>query len=213
MIGVSVQGADRVRANLARGSSRLRSGQEAGVKRASILVSRLLREEMTQDAVSDPFWGKRNSGGDGLSVRTGHTRASVTGGGTIFRVGTSVMAAVGSAMKHLLDHERGGTFSGSSPRGFHRIPTAAAQTAAGADKYAGRSILDIQGSFLMRSLGGRLWAAINNGKRAVTLLYLLVRSITLKPRRLFARTSAKAAPQVVGGLRLEVSAAVAEANK
>lgn len=214
--GVSVRGADRTRANLVSAAGRLRAAQESSVKRASILVSRMLREELTEPAVSDPFWGKVGSRGDGLSVRTGHTRASITGGGTIFRVGSTVSAAVGSPSKSLLQHESGGTFGGGSPGGYHRIPTREAQTAAGADRYAGASIRDIPGSFLLRSLGGKLWAAVTRGRgksAVVTLLYLLAKTITLKPRRIFKRTSAHAAPQIAGGLRIEVSQIASAANR
>lgn len=216
MVGVSVSGVERVKGNVDRAKMRLKTAQEVGVKRASVLVSRMLREEMTQPARTDSFWGKQGAQGLGLAVRSGHTRASVTGGGQIMRIGDRVMAAVGSPEQHLLDHENGGTFGGKSPRGFHRIPTREAQTAAGVDRYAGASIRDIPGSFLLRSLGGKLWAAVRAGgakSQRVRLLYLLVRSITLKPRKIFARVSAKAAPQVVGGMRLEVAQVVAEANR
>lgn len=211
--GVTIGGVARVQGNLVRTGARLYAAQEAGVKRGSALLSRMLKEEMTADAVSDPFWGKMGASGDGLAVRSGKTRASVTGGGTAIRIGNRVTAAVGSSERHLVDHEKGGVFGGKSPRGFHRIPTAAAKTAAGVDRYLGQSIRDIAGSFLVRTLGGRLWAAVSQGRGRVTLLYLLARTITLKPRRIFARVSAKAAPQVDGALRLEVATTVQQGNR
>lgn len=213
MMGVTVVGADKVRGNVARANMRLKTAQEVGVKRASILVSRALREELSEPAASDPFWGKVGAKGDGLSVRSGSTRARISPGGTVIRRGNTVMAAVGSPDEHMQRHESGGTFGGSSPRGFHRIPTAAAQTAAGVDRYKGQSIRDIAGAFLVKTLGGKLWAAVTNGSRSLTLLYLLVRSITLKPRRIFARTREKVRPQVSAALSLEVSSVVREANR
>lgn len=215
MIGVSVTGASEVRRRLAKAVPDLRSAQERGVSRASILVGRELRLELTSPASSHPFWGRVGSTGTGLSVRSGKTRSSVSGGGRIFRSGDIVTSAVGSGEKHLKDHEDGGTFAGKSPAGYARVPTALAQTAAGVDRWTGMSIRDIPGAFLLRSKAGKLWAARNAGGRnsqRVELLYLLVKSIHLKPKRIFGRVAERMRPQVVRLIGAEASVVVGRAN-
>jgi len=215
MIGVSVRGIETTQRNLARAGQELRGAQERGVSKASKLVSIELKQELTSPAASSPFWGRIGSTGSGLSVRSGLTRASITGGGRIFRSNDIVTSAVGSAQKHLKDHEDGGVFPGRSPKGFARVPTAAAQTAAGVDRYAGQSIRDIPGSFLLRSKTGRLWAARNAGGRnsaRVELLYLLVKSVRLKPKHIFGRVADRSRPKVVQLIGAEASLVVGRAN-
>lgn len=211
MIGVSVTGVQHVRGNLTRARTGIRTAQERGVAKSSLLVSRMLKLELSQPGGNDAFWGKTGSRGDGLAVRSGHTRAGITPGGSVIRMGDNVVAAVGSASEALKRHEKGGTFSGTSPKGFHRIPTREAQTAAGVDRNAGQSIRNIAGAFLVRTMSGRLWAAIAKGKSLV-LLYLLVKSITLKPRHIFQRTRDKASPQVTALVGNAVALVVHEAN-
>jgi hypothetical protein len=211
VIGLSVTGADRAARNLARAKARVLTAQEAGVRRSTLMIERALKLEMTQAAEMDAFWGKKGSAGDGLSARTGRTRASVTGGGTSLRVGDRVVGAVGSKEKHLKLHESGGTVRGTSPQGYARVPTAAAQTGAGVDRWAGMSIRDIPGAFLMRSATGRLWAAMGAGNR-LRFLYLLVKSVTLKPRHIFERVKRQNEPRVVELMRSEVAVVVREAN-
>lgn len=212
MIGVSVKGVEHVRGNLTRARAGVRTAQERGVVRSSLLVSRMLKLELSEPGGSDPFWGKTGSRGNGLAVRTGHTRAGITPGGNIIRIGDNVVAAVGSASQALKRHEAGGTFAGTSPAGYARIPTGAAKTAAGVDRNAGRSIRAIAGAFLRKSKSGKLWAAIRSSTGGLTLLYLLVKSITLKPRHIFQRTRDKAAPQVTALVGNAVSLVVQQAN-
>lgn len=212
MIGVSVKGVEHVRGNLTRARTGVRTAQERGVAKASVLVSRLLREELTGKAGSSAFWGKTGAQGNQLAVRSGKTRASITPGGNVIRIGDNVVAAVGSGEESLKRHESGGTFNGTSPGGYFRIPTREAQTGAGVDRNAGQSIRNIAGAFLVRTMSGRLWAAIAKGKSLV-LLYLLVKSITLRPRHIFQRTRAKAQPQCVALIGNAVSVVVVEANK
>jgi hypothetical protein len=212
MIGVTVAGVEHVRGNLARARTGVRTAQERGVARASVLVSRMLREELTGQAGSHAFWGKTGAKDGKLAVRTGHTRASITPGGNVIRVGDNVVAAVGSGSESLKRHEAGGTFRGTSPGGYFRVPTREAQTAAGVDRWMGMSIRNIPGAFLLRTHAGRLWAAVGT-KNRLTLLYLLVKSITLAPRRIFQRTRTKAQPQCAALVGNAVSLVVREANK
>lgn len=211
MIGIAVKGAEKVAKKLDQAQKDTRTAQERMVSRASILVSDALRAEMSERQQEDPFWGATGAAGDGLAARTGKTRASVTGGGRVLRHGNTVIATVGSPQRHLKDHEDGGTFSGKSPKGFHRIPTREAQTAGGQDRYAGRSIRDIEGAFLIRSKTGRLWAALARA-RFVTLLYLLVRTIKLRPRRIFHRVNERTKPKAVAVGRAEMTSVVNKAN-
>lgn len=213
MIALKVEGLEHVRENLSKARTNMLLAQEVGIKRASVLVSRELKLQLSEQGGHHPFWGTTGSKGDGLSPRTGKTRASISGGGQIYRTGNIVTATVGSPGAHLKQHEEGGPLKGGSPGGFHRIPTALAQTGAGADKYAGQSIKNIAGAFLQRTMSGRLWAMIARGKSRVDLLYLLVKNVTLKPRHIFGRTRAKMQAPVREAMYGEVSLVVQQANK
>lgn len=239
MIGLSVKGADTVAARLRAARQGVLTAQEAGVRRATVLVERALKLELSHKAESDTFWGKKGAADDGLAVRTGRTRAGITGGGTSYRVGDRVVGAVGSRDRHLVDHETGATVRGTSPKGFARIPTAAAQTGAGVDRNAGRSIRDIPGAFLFRSHTGTLWAAVRTFgsgakqirgkdrraaflsaqaghigayKGGLMLLYLLVKSVRLRARHIFARVRREQEPRATEAMRSEVVLVVQQAN-
>lgn len=211
MIGIAASGAEKTHRNLAGAARALPSEQAKAVLRASRIVEIELKKEMTAARQMDPFWGVKGGAGDGLAVRSGLTRASVQGGGRIYRSGDTVSAAVGSAQKHLKDHEDGATLSGKSPAGYHRIPTREAQTGAGVDRYAGRSIRDIAGAFLIRTKAGKLWAALARAGR-VSLLYLLVKIIRLRPRRIFHRVNERTRPKAVAEVQAGVTAVVNKAN-
>jgi len=212
MIGVTVNGARAVAANLKQASIDLRKAQDKGVMLASLSVERALKLEMTGAERRDPFWGRLGAPGDKLGRRSGRTVQSVTGGGRAYRVGPLVTAAVGSAEKHLKLHEDGATVRGTSPKGYNRIPTAAAQTGAGVDRWLGTSIRTIPGAFLFRSKAGKLWAAMRNGRGPLVLLYLLVREVVLRPRRIFSRVAVAQKPLVDRIIGAEISVAIAKAN-
>jgi hypothetical protein len=81
------------------------------------------------------------------------------------------------------------------------------------DRYSGRSARDIPGAFILKSKTGNLWIALRNGKRgALTLLYLLKKSATLRPRHIFARVRDQAQPEVVKITDETISAIVRKAN-
>ena len=212
MIGVSVKGAEKAVRNLAGVPKNVRLESERSMRASVLLVRRMLAFEMTAPENRDAFWGKRGASGNGLSVRSGKTRASLSPGTRIYRAGAALVGVVGSAEKHLKLHEDGGVIRGTSPRGYLRIPTAAAQTAAGVDRYAGKSIRDIPGSFLFKSRAGNLWAAIRRGSGPLELLYLLKKSARMRPRRIFARTRDNSRPKVVEITRGAIRTVVQKAN-
>lgn len=237
MIGVTVTGVDKVTKNLRGARAGTGPATARGVRLGVAIVNRAWKLELSRKGEVDAFWGKGGATDDGLAVRTGRTRASITG--EQFRSGDTYVGVVGSKEKHLKDHEDGATLAGTSPGGFHRIPTAAAKTAAGVDRNAGRSIRDILNAFIFRSRKGSLWAAIHTtagqnpirslaartafrtAQRAaigmvasgMTLLYLLVKSITLRPRKIAARVRREQEKPVVEALRSQVSIVVAQANR
>ena len=237
MIGMTVTGAERVAANLKGASAGAPGAQERGVRRGVSLIERALKREMSKAGEMDAFWGKQGAAGNGLAARTGRTLASITG--SVFKVAERVVGAVGSKAPHLKLHEDGATVQGTSPGGYHRIATAAAKTGAGVDRNTGRSIRDIPGSFLFRSAKGSLWAAVRTfgsgakqisgkvrraaffgaqaalvgaTKGGLVLLYLLVKSVTLRPRSIFARVRREQERPVVEAVRAEVSLVVQKAN-
>jgi len=213
MIGVSVRGAAKTLRNLAGAAKNVRLESERAMARSVVLVRRMLTLEMTAPENRDAFWGKKGASGNGLSVRSGKTRASLTPGTRIYRNGAALIGVVGSAEKHLKLHEDGGVLRGTSPKGYLRIPTAAAQTAAGVDRWAGRSIRDIPGAFLFKSQAGNLWAALHRGKGSpLELLYLLKKSARMRPRRIFARTRDASRPQVIELTRGAIRTVVQKAN-
>jgi len=212
MIGVSVKGAEKALRNLTGVTKNVRLESERSMARSVVLVRRMLAAEMTAPENRDAFWGKKGASGNGLSVRSGKTRASLTPGTRIYRNGATLIGVVGSAEKHLKLHEDGGVIRGTSPKGYLRIPTRAAQTAAGVDRYAGRSIRDIPGSFLFKSRAGNLWAAIRRGSGPLELLYLLKKSARMRPRRIFARTRDNSRPKVVEITRGAIRTVVQKAN-
>lgn len=213
MIGVAVSGAEKVLANLNRAVAEVRSQGETAMRAATKFVGHLLYLELTGAESRDPFWGKVGSKGMGLSVRSDKTRASLTPGTRVYREGTTVVGVIGSAEPHLKLHEDGATVSGTSPKGYLRIPTAAAQMHSGVDRYTGIGARDIPGAFILKSKTGNLWIAIRKGKRGVlTLLYLLKKSVTLRPRHIFARVRDQAQPEVVKITDETISAIVRKAN-
>lgn len=215
MIGVSVISPEKVVESLLLSGKRVMSATEAGVRRSTALIERALKQEMTGPKREDAFWGVTGATTQGLTVRSGRTRASVTGGGTSLRHGDEVIGAVGSGEAHLKRLEDGGTFAGTSPAGFARIPTAAAQTPSGVERpeFAGRSLREVQDVFLIRTKTGRLWAARNAGgarSQRVDLLYLLVRSVTIKPHKVFERTRIAKTAEVNAIIAAEVSVGLAK---
>ena len=190
----------------------LRAALKSGLRKASFIIRESLREKMSEPGGRDSFWG-RTTTTKGLLVRTGGTRARLSPGGRVYESGTTMHTAVGSPDEHVRQIEAGGEVFPGPGYKYLRIPTGAAQTRAGVDRWAGRSIRDIPGSFLFTSKAGELWAAHRKGKREkLERLYLLRKSITTRARHMFARTTRETEPKVVKAIGFDVSVAVARAN-
>lgn len=211
MIGLTVNGVEKAVANLAGARREMPDANARGVAKSTLLGKRELQKQMTGPKTHDPFWGVRSASKEHLAVRSGLTRASLNPGTRVYVLGSQATGVVGSSQQHLLRQEDGGTFAGTSPQGYNRIPTRAAQTAAGVDRWAGISIRDIPGAFLLTSKAGKLWAAVRTA-RGFDLLYLLVKSVTLPARRIFGRVTERIRLEVVKNSDGEVAAVVRRAN-
>lgn len=211
MIGFTVHKSGRFVTNPAGVKRDFREAMKSALRTASFAIRKSLREKMSKAGGRDPFWG-RTTDPTGLLVRTGGTRARLSPGGRVYEAGKTMTTAVGSPDDHVLQLEEGGTVT---PRGgfkFLRIPTAAAQTHSGADRWAGQSIRNIPGAFLRTSKSGKLWALRAKGKRGVERLYLLVPSFETRGRHMFRNTTNEMRPEVVRLTGQHLSVAVAKAN-
>ena len=210
MIGLEVRGVSETQRRLSQVPADLDDAERQTVQQGSIIARRKLVERMSRSGGSDPFWGRRSPEGAYLGSRSGKSRQRLSPGGLAFKVGGRWQSMVGSPDRHIEFLEEGGTISGKQ---YLRIPTAAAQTAGGSDRNRGRSLRDVPGLFLLRSKRGKLWAAMSTHRgRAITLLYLLVRSVTMRPRGLFAAVAREMEPvlRALGGER--VASVVRKAN-
>jgi len=138
------------------------------------------------------FWGVTGARGNRLGRRSGKTAGSVTA--RVFSRGDQILGVVGSPRQSLAKHERGGTISGNP---YLRIPTRNAQTGSGIDRWVGVSARDIPNTYIFRSRAGKLWIAQNAVSAARSLLYLLVRNVQVRPRRVFATTTRRMRSAVV----------------
>lgn len=190
-LAISQIGLPKAVSNLSAASRRVRQETRHAVERSTRYVERDVKQNsLTGAKGSHPLFGVTGAAGDALGARSGFTRRSVTA--RVFDTGPTVTGVVGTPAKHVRIQEEGGTIAG---RQYLRIPTVNAQTGAGVDRYLGMSIRDIAGAFLFRSKAGNLWAATRSGG-ALTLLYLLKRSVTLRPRHMFARSLERSRPSI-----------------
>lgn len=237
MAALAVVGIVELQAKLTRLKSDLRGPtRERALKLSSLLVRRQLTELMSKRGAMDAFWGKGGAPGTGLATRSGQTKARLSPGGQVFYAGDTAYSAVGSPDKHVATLERGGTFTSSGK--MFRITTAAAQTAAGVDRWAGVSIRDIPGVRLIRTSSGNLWAVQDQGRGSevgaisqfvtgrrlrsgteaatgyarLTFLYLLKRTITLGAHATFETARRYAEPQVETIFNGEIGLAVHRAS-
>lgn len=224
MIGFTVHKSGRFVTNPQELVRDLRTATESSLRRASFLVRRVLREKMSKAGGRDPFWG-RTTVRDGILVRTGGTRARLSPGGRVYLSGLTMTTAVGSPDEHVRQLEEGGVVKPPPGQRFLRRPTAAAQTPAGVDRWAGQSIRNIAGARLWwNPHSANLWAVRRKGafgpqtKRQAAkgdrdeFLYLLVRSIRTHARHMFRDTVAETEPRIVRDMMGGVSVAVAKAN-
>jgi hypothetical protein len=204
VIAVSQNGLDKVAANLARGRNSVRQETRSAMER----VVRTIEADLKGRGLSGakgfrPLFGVTGAQGDSLGVRSGRTRRSIVA--RVLDVGPTVIGLVGSPEKYMRAHEEGATIHGG------RIPTVNAQTAAGVDRYAGRSIRSIAGAFLFRSRAGNLWGAIRQGGRLV-LLFLYPKVIRLRARRVFGKTLERNRGTIRAELTKGAARIVAHAN-
>lgn len=208
MIAVSVQGADKVAARMARVASEMPGALERAVAKASIMVHGELKQQMSGSGSSDPFLGRKGATPPSLGVRTGATRARLSPGGRVYRLGDDIVSAVGSPDRHVKSHEDGATITGNP---YLRVPLAAAQTGAGQDIYAGQSVRGVKDIFLLKSRAGNLFLVRGRGA-ALEFLYLLARSVHLPARRMFAAVTERTRPRAEKILGAQVSIEVQRAN-
>jgi hypothetical protein len=207
LVSVIVRGLSECERNLRAAQKETGNAQRRMLIAGGAHVLRALKLRMGKRGPSDPFWGRTSPGEGMLGQRTGGTTNRLQGG-TVMGAGNALWMAVGSPDKYVKNAELGGTYTTS---GFFRIPTAAAQTASGADRLMGQSIKGRAGYALIRSKAGKLWGVFMQARKW-TLMYLFVKKITLKGHHVFTRTRADAEPKVAGIARLEVQSVVRVGN-
>ena len=213
MISVRVTGLRETQNRLALAQREMPAMMEQMTRTVSLLTHQALTLMMSVPTGVHPFWGRTSPPGDVLGVRSGMTRRRLSPGGIVTKRGNQWTSFVGSPDEHVAFLEEGGTRIDTSPGGFLRIPTAAAQTAAGVDRFAGMSARNIPGSFILKSKAGNLWIALRaKGKGKPELLYLLKHSVHQRGRHIFKNVADKineGAAKVAGS---QIAAFVARAN-
>ena len=132
-ISMSLQG---LAANIARLGRVAALSESAGTKMlaaAGIETGNQVKRLMNMPQRRDPFWGAMGTDAPfGLGKRTGLTADAVIATGRVYVYGSTMYTSVAHAAPHVAQLEDGGTVSGK-----FWIPTAAAQTPAGADRWPG----------------------------------------------------------------------------
>lgn len=213
MIGVEVKGVHQVLGRLERAQKNIEAGERRLTYMGGVQARRRLRDHVSnRTAGSDPFWGPKSpAAGPWMRSRSGQTRGRIVEG-PVLKTAKGYQVAVGSPDAHMALHEVGGAIAG---RQFLRIPTSAALTAGGIDRFKGMSARDIPDSFLVRTKAGRLWVAREVGgknSRRVEFLYLLKRSVTLRPRGIFAAVAKEMSDWMSKEGRQLVTQVVRQAN-
>lgn len=212
MIRVSVKGTGNVVRSLTSAASTLNTEAERAMRTMSFMLSARLHDRFNGPKGASGFWGPTSPSGAFLGARSGQTRARLSPGGIVLRDGLRLTSAVGSPDPYVKLHEEGGTVTGNQ---FLRIPTANALTAGGVDKNAGRSVRGLPGYRVIRTSAGRLWIVRDAGGEKsgrIEFMYLLVRSITLRARHIFAETARELEPIFVQKFREAVGITVQRAN-
>ena len=207
MIAITVRGAEQASAHLEAARKTVVAGSARALQRAALIVQRFLRARVSAPGTPDGFWGRTSPAGAALAGRSGKTRQRITVGPLLKGLDGQQSVAVGSPDPHLKLHETGGIVTGNQ---FLRIPTARAQSASGVDINLGRSVRGLAGYHLIRTGAGRLWIVRDAGgpnSRRVDFMYLLVRSIRLRARKIFAISRMESEPiiaRIFEGLKAEV---------
>jgi len=173
-----------------------RLGQQGGT---------ILRGFLSGGVVKDPFWGVTGTRNPiGLAPRTGNTRRHVVATGQVYRSGLDIWTFIAHPDVHMRALEAGGVVQGKP---WLKIPTAAVQTPSGAIKQEFSARGKQPGTFIwpnkrtpnLQARIKTLWIArAKPGKRGgLQLLWMLKRSVTLKPHRSFATLSTALAPKLL----------------
>lgn len=132
---------------------------------------------------------KLNLGGQILKVRTGKLRQSI-GSRVVFNeqgiagiVGSGVRT--GKRMIYANIHETGGTIRPKRKK-WLTVPLANALTPSGAPKRP--SARDWNNTFILRTKSGQLLIVRKDGKKRITPLYVLKKSVSIAKRRYMSRT-------------------------
>lgn len=219
MIGVEIRGAEDVARRLTRGAQELDRGRERELNSAAVLLQKRIRERMSDGGGRHPFFGRTGGRGDTLAARSGSSRRRIILGRARTIAGVTV-ASVGSPDRHMRFLEEGGAVIGKP---YLRIPLAAAQTPQGVDRFKGTSIRQIPGAFLLRTLGGRLFAVRSLSRRGaggqatgrsrgLEWLYYLVRNVKVRGRHIFEASRRDVEPQVAALYRNLITRTVRTAN-
>lgn len=197
LISISVQGVEALKSQLAQMEADLKRARIAGMEQATIATRDELFKAMSGVAIPDPFWGVKSPPGNVLAARSGHTRNALTPG-RVWTIADVTFGAVGHDEPHVAALETGETIRPKTGQ-YLRIPTANALTPAGVDRWTGTSIRTIPGARLVRTKRGNLWAVRDVGgpqSRAIEFLYLLVRSVKLPEKRIFATVRGIMEPKI-----------------
>ena len=187
MISFAVHGLREAERGIAAQAKAIKATRRPAMRAAVSIYKRAALAAMTGPKKRDPFWGVISTGADShqITVRSGDTRKALSSSGSnVYAIGDVVVGVVGTDRQHMLLLESGGTKHGTSPKGFLRIPTAAAQTKAGdeAGRFKGRSLRDVDGVGIRPAGADRLWAY---DKASKALLFLLVKFVVIQGRGLF----------------------------
>lgn len=181
-LSVVTRGNKRAQRRLKNSRSTIKRGLTNGIEEATFKVQgRLKRDTLRGRKGRSDLFGVTGAKKHRLGMRSGKTSKSVRA--RVFTRGDVVVGVVGSRSKVLQTHEKGGTIKGSP---FLRIPTKFSQTGAGIDRNAGRKLskgTPNTAVFPARSGVLFIWQV-----KPLRPLYLLKRSIKLRPRRMFKTT-------------------------
>lgn len=204
-MSISIRGARELEKKLAGATQAFILERRKAMDRACIATrSELVRGGLTGQGGRDAFWGKTGASpfSHTLAVRTGTAKRSIVT--RVFATGNTIIGVVGSPLRYLAEHEAGGTIRHKSSA-FLRIPTGAMKTGAGVDRLAGVSARTLVGAFIWPNRKQResgkikakhLWIAMRGPSGALTLLYMLVKEVVLKPRWIFREAARRAQPLI-----------------
>lgn len=229
MITLQVRGLDETIQHLENGAGRFANDvMFAAIQELTLRARRELQRGMSGATVDRGFWGRGSPPGPIIGVRSGELRRSISPG-VVYRAGPVVTGAVGTNAKQMAALETGETISPTSGR-YLRIPTKYAQTPAGVDRNAGRSMRDVPNTSVHRSRAGNLFiwgktkgilgaiGSVSQGTtRGVALgarrrgdaevpLYLLATEVKMPAKHTFRDTALIMAPlaKSIAGGRAEV---------